>query len=89
MFDMLNLPVDIDLTHSFTPDQFEPHGGRNQAAKAPMPGHQTRPSSLLEALETIAAIISGQSRQNIRHHDVVSALCETLAELQSAQREDR
>ena len=83
MFDMLNLPVDMIVTHSFTPINSNLMAGRIKRQKRQMQASQDAALSLLEALDIAHDDLEAKRQSFGEHHMVVTVFCDTLDELQS------
>ncbi|KQI67656.1 type IV secretion system protein B4 [Loktanella sp. 3ANDIMAR09] len=87
MFDMLNLPVDMIVTHSFTPINSNLMAGRIKRQKRQMQASQDAALSLLEALDIAADDLEAKRQSFGEHHMVVTLFCDTLEELQTLSAE--
>jgi len=87
MFDMLNLPVDMIVTHSFTPINSNLMAGRIKRQKRQMQASQDAALSLLEALDIAADDLEAKRQSFGEHHMVVTIFCETLDELHTLSAE--
>ena len=83
MFDMLNLPVDMIVTHSFTPINSNLMAGRIKRQKRQMQASQDAALSLLEALDIAHDDLEAKRQSFGEHHMVVTVFCDTLDELQT------
>jgi type IV secretion system protein VirB4 len=83
MFDMLNLPVDMIVTHSFTPINSNLMAGRIRRQKRQMQASQDAALSLLEALDIAHDDLEAKRQSFGEHHMVVTVFCGNLDELQS------
>jgi type IV secretion system protein VirB4 len=83
MFDMLNLPVDMIVTHSFTPINSNLMAGRIKRQKRQMQASQDAALSLLEALDIAHDDLEAKRQSFGEHHMVVTVFCESLDELQT------
>jgi len=83
MFDMLNLPVDMIVTHSFTPINSNLMAGRIKRQKRQMQASQDAALSLMEALDIAHDDLEAKRQSFGEHHMVVTVFCDTLDELQS------
>ena len=83
MFDMLNLPVDMIVTHSFTPINSNLMAGRIKRQKRQMQASQDAALSLMEALDIAADDLEAKRQSFGEHHMVVTLFCDTLDELQT------
>ncbi|MEQ6204782.1 type IV secretion system protein B4 [Sulfitobacter sp. HNIBRBA2951] len=83
MFDMLNLPVDMIVTHSFTPINSNLMAGRIKRQKRQMQASQDAALSLMEALDIAADDLEAKRQSFGEHHMVVTIFCNTLDELQT------
>jgi type IV secretion system protein VirB4 len=83
MFDMLNLPVDMIVTHSFTPINSNLMAGRIKRARRQMQASQDAALSLLEALDIAHDDLEAKRQSFGEHHMVVTVFCDTLDELQT------
>ncbi|MFA8388300.1 MAG: type IV secretion system protein B4 [Pelagibaca sp.] len=82
MFDMLNLPVDMIVTHSFTPINSNLMAGRIKRQKRQMQASQDAALSLFEALDIAHDDLEAKRQSFGEHHMVVTVFCDTLDELQ-------
>jgi len=87
MFDMLNLPVDMIVTHSFTPINSNLMAGRIKRQKRQMQASQDAALSLMEALDIAADDLEAKRQSFGEHHMVVTIFCDTLDELQTISAE--
>jgi len=87
MFDMLNLPVDMIVTHSFTPINSNLMAGRIKRQKRQMQASQDAALSLMEALDLAADDLEAKRQSFGEHHMVVTIFCDTLDELQTLSAE--
>jgi type IV secretion system protein VirB4 len=87
MFDMLNLPVDMIVTHSFTPINSNLMAGRIKRQKRQMQASQDAALSLMEALDIAADDLEAKRQSFGEHHMVVTLFCDTLEELQTLSAE--
>jgi type IV secretion system protein VirB4 len=87
MFDMLNLPVDMIVTQSFTPINSNLMAGRIKRQKRQMQASQDAALSLLEALDIAADDLEAKRQSFGEHHMVVTLFCDTLDELQTLSAE--
>jgi len=87
MFDMLNLPVDMIVTHSFTPINSNLMAGRIKRQKSQMQASQDAALSLMEALDIAADDLEAKRQSFGEHHMVVTIFCDTLDELQTLSAE--
>lgn len=87
MFDMLNLPVDMIVTQSFTPINSNLMAGRIKRQKRQMQASQDAALSLLEALDIAADDLEAKRQSFGEHHMVVTLFCDTLEELQTLSAE--
>ena len=87
MFDMLNLPVDMIVTHSFTPINSNLMAGRIKRQKRQMQASQDAALSLLEALDIAADDLEAKRQSFGEHHMIVTLFCDTLEELQTLSAE--
>jgi type IV secretion system protein VirB4 len=78
MFDMLNLPVDMIVTHSFTPINSNLMAGRIKRQKRQMQASQDAALSLMEALDIAADDLEAKRQSFGEHHMVVTIICDTL-----------
>lgn len=83
MFDMLNLPVDMIVTHSFTPINSNLMAGRIKRQKRQMQASQDAALSLLEALDIAHDDLEAKRQSFGEHHMVVTVFCDSLDELQT------
>ncbi|MCI5112681.1 MAG: type IV secretion system protein B4 [Marivita sp.] len=83
MFDMLNLPVDMIVTHSFTPINSNLMAGRIKRQKRQMQASQDAALSLLEALDIAHDDLEAKRQSFGAHHMVVTVFCDSLDELQT------
>ncbi len=83
MFDMLNLPVDMIVTHSFTPINSNLMAGRIKRQKRQMQASQDAALSLLEALDIAHDDLEAKRQSFGEHHMVVTVFCNTLDELET------
>ena len=83
MFDMLNLPVDMIITHSFTPINSNLMAGRIKRQKRQMQASQDAALSLLAALDIAHDDLEAKRQSFGEHHMVVTVFCDTLDELQT------
>jgi len=83
MFDMLNLPVDMIVTHSFTPINSNLMAGRIKRQKRQMQASQDAAISLLEALDIAHDDLEAKRQSFGEHHMVVTVFCDSLEELQT------
>ncbi|MEM7671686.1 MAG: type IV secretion system protein B4, partial [Pseudomonadota bacterium] len=83
MFDMLNLPVDMIVTHSFTPINSNLMAGRIKRQKRQMQASQDAALSLLEALDIAHDDLEAKRQSFGEHHMVVTVFCDNLDELQA------
>ncbi|MEP3332296.1 type IV secretion system protein B4 [Sedimentitalea sp.] len=83
MFDMLNLPVDMIVTHSFTPINSNLMAGRIKRQKRQMQASRDAALSLLEALDIAHDDLEAKRQSFGEHHMVVTVFCDTLDELQT------
>jgi type IV secretion system protein VirB4 len=83
MFDMLNLPVDMIVTHSFTPINSNLMAGRIKRQKRQMQASQDAALSLLEALDIAHDDLEAKRQSFGEHHMVVTVFSDSLDELQS------
>jgi type IV secretion system protein VirB4 len=83
MFDMLNLPVDMIVTHSFTPINSNLMAGRIRRQKRQMQASQDAALSLLAALDIAHDDLEAKRQSFGEHHMVVTVFCDTLDELQT------
>ncbi|EAQ02689.1 type IV secretion system protein B4, putative [Pseudooceanicola batsensis HTCC2597] len=83
MFDMLNLPVDMIVTHSFTPINSNLMAGRIKRQKRQMQASRDAALSLLEALDIAHDDLEAKRQSFGEHHMVVTVFCETLDELET------
>lgn len=82
MFDMLNLPVDMIVTHSFTPINSNLMAGRIKRQKRQMQASQDAALSLLEALDIAHDDLEAKRQSFGEHHMVITVFCDSLDELQ-------
>jgi type IV secretion system protein VirB4 len=87
MFDMLNLPVDMIVTHSFTPINSNLMASRIKRQKRQMQASQDAALSLMEALDIAADDLEAKRQSFGEHHMVVTIFCDTLDELQTLSAE--
>ncbi len=87
MFDMLNLPVDMIVTHSFTPINSNLMAGRIKRTRRQMQASQDAALSLMEALDIAADDLEAKRQSFGEHHMVVTIFCDTLEDLQSLSAE--
>ncbi|WP_299794299.1 type IV secretion system protein B4 [uncultured Marivita sp.] len=87
MFDMLNLPVDMVVTQSFTPINSNVMAGRIKRQKRQMQASQDAALSLMEELDIAADDLEAKRQSFGEHHMVVTLFCDTLDELQSLSAE--
>ena len=87
MFDMLNLPVDMIVTHSFTPINSNLMAGRIKRQKRQMQASQDAALSLMEALDIAADDLEAKRQSFGEHHMVVTIFCDTLDDLQTLSAE--
>ena len=87
MFDMLNLPVDMIVTHSFTPINSNLMAGRIKRQKRQMQASQDAALSLMEALDIAADDLEAKRQSFGEHHMVVTIFCDSLDELQTLSAE--
>jgi len=87
MFDMLNLPVDMIVTHSFSPINSNLMAGRIKRQKRQMQASQDAALSLMEALDIAADDLEAKRQSFGEHHMVVTIYCDTLDELQTLSAE--
>ncbi|MEO9782673.1 MAG: type IV secretion system protein B4 [Litoreibacter sp.] len=87
MFDMLNLPIDMIVTHSFTPINSNLMAGRIKRQKRQMQASQDAALSLMEALDIAADDLEAKRQSFGEHHMVVTIFCDTLDELQALSAE--
>jgi len=87
MFDLLNLPVDMIVTHSFTPINSNLMASRIKRQKRQMQASQDAALSLMEALEIAADDLEAKRQSFGEHHMVVTIFCDTLEELQTLSAE--
>ncbi|MDA8747039.1 type IV secretion system protein B4 [Litoreibacter sp.] len=87
MFDMLNLPIDMIVTHSFTPINSNLMAGRIKRQKRQMQASQDAALSLMEALDIAADDLEAKRQSFGEHHMVVTIFCDTLDELQTLSAE--
>jgi len=83
MFDMLNLPVDMIVTHSFTPINSNLMAGRIKRQKRQMQASRDAALSLLEALDIAHDDLEAKRQSFGGHHMVVTVFCDSLDELQT------
>ena len=83
MFDMLNLPVDMIVTQSFTPINSNLMAGRIRRQKRQMQASQDAALSLLEALDIAQDDLEARRQSFGEHHMVVTLFCDTLDELET------
>ncbi|GLQ28844.1 type IV secretion system protein B4 [Sulfitobacter pacificus] len=83
MFDMLNLPVDMIVTHSFTPINSNLMAGRIKRQKRQMQASQDAALSLLEALDIAHDDLEAKRQSFGEHHMVVTVFYDSLDELQT------
>lgn len=83
MFDMLNLPVDMIVTHSFTPINSNMMASRIRRQKRQMQASQDAALSLLEALDIAHDDLEAKRQSFGEHHMIVTVFCDTLDELQT------
>ena len=83
MFDMLNLPVDMIVTHSFTPINSNLMAGRIKRQKRQMQASKDAALSLLEALDIAHDDLEAKRQSFGEHHMVVTVFCDSLDELQT------
>ncbi len=83
MFDMLNLPVDMIVTQSFTPINSNLMAGRIKRQKRQMQASKDAALSLMEALDIAADDLEAKRQCFGEHHMVVTLFCDTLEELQT------
>ena len=83
MFDMLNLPVDMIVTQSFTPINSNLMAGRIRRQKRQMQASQDAALSLLAALDIAHDDLEAKRQSFGEHHMVVTVFCDTLDELQT------
>ncbi|MEL6284794.1 MAG: type IV secretion system protein B4 [Pseudomonadota bacterium] len=83
MFDMLNLPVDMIVTHSFTPINSNLMAGRIKRQKRQMQASQDAALSLLEALDIAHDDLEAKRQSFGEHHMVVTVFSGGLDELQT------
>lgn len=83
MFDMLNLPVDMIVTQSFTPINSNLMAGRIRRQKRQMQASNDAALSLLEALDIAHDDLEARRQSFGEHHMVVTFFCDSLDELQS------
>lgn len=81
MFDMLNLPVDMVVTHSFTPINSNLMAGRIKRQKRQMQASQDAAVSLFEALDIAHDDLEAKRQSFGEHHMVVTVFCDTLDDL--------
>jgi len=87
MFDMLNLPVDMIVTQSFTPINSNLMAGRIKRQKRQMQASQDAALSLMGALDIAADDLEAKRQSFGEHHMVVTIFCDTLDELQTLSAE--
>jgi len=87
MFDMLNLPVDMIVTQSFTAINSNLMAGRIKRQKRQMQASQDAALSLMEALDIAADDLEAKRQSFGEHHMVVTLFCDTLDELQALSAE--
>ncbi len=87
MFDMLNLPVDMIVTHSFTPINSNLMAGRIKRQKRQMQASQDAALSLMEALDIAADDLEAKRQSFGEHHMIATIFCDTLDELQTLSAE--
>ena len=83
MFDMLNLPVDMIVTHSFTPINSNLMAGRIKRQKRQMQASRDAALSLLEALDIAHDDLEAKRQSFGEHHMVVTVFCDILDELET------
>jgi len=83
MFDMLNLPVDMIVTQSFTPINSNLMAGRIKRQKRQMQASQDAALSLLEALDIAHDDLEAKRQSFGEHHMVVTVFSGSLDELQT------
>ncbi|GGE48589.1 type VI secretion protein [Primorskyibacter flagellatus] len=83
MFDMLNLPVDMIVTHSFTPINSNLMAGRIKRQKRQMQASRDAALSLLEALDIAHDDLEAKRQSFGEHHMVVTVFCDSLDELET------
>lgn len=83
MFDMLNLPVDMIVTHSFTPINSNLMAGRIKRQKRQMQASRDAALSLLEALDIAHDDLEAKRQSFGEHHMVVTVFCDNLDELET------
>jgi type IV secretion system protein VirB4 len=83
MFDMLNLPVDMVVTQSFTPINSNLMAGRIRRQKRQMQASQDAALSLLEALDIAHDDLEARRQSFGDHHMVVTLFSATLDELRT------
>jgi type IV secretion system protein VirB4 len=83
MFDMLNLPVDMIVTHSFTPINSNLMAGRIRRQKRQMQASRDAALSLLEALDIAHDDLEAKRQSFGEHHMVVTVFCDSLDALQT------
>ena len=83
MFDMLNLPVDMIVTHSFTPINSNLMAGRIKRQKRQMQASRDAALSLLEALDIAHDDLESKRQSFGEHHMVVTVFCDSLEELET------
>lgn len=83
MFDMLNLPVDMIVTHSFTPINSNLMAGRIKRQKRQMQASRDAALSLLEALDIAHDDLEAKRQSFGEHHMVVTIFCDSLEELET------
>ena len=87
MFDMLNLPVDMVVTQSFTPINSNVMAGRIRRQKRQMQASQDAALSLMDALDIAADDLEAKRQSFGEHHMVVTLFCDTIDELQTLSAE--
>ncbi len=87
MFDMLNLPVDMVVTQSFTPINSNVMAGRIRRQKRQMQASQDAALSLMEALDIAADDLEAKRQSFGEHHMVVTIFSDTLDQLQTLSAE--
>jgi len=83
MFDMLNLPVDMIVTHSFTPINSNLMAGRIKRQKRQMQASRDAALSLLEALDIAHDDLEAKRQSFGEHHMVVTVFCDSFDELET------
>ncbi|MEC7760742.1 MAG: type IV secretion system protein B4 [Pseudomonadota bacterium] len=83
MFDMLNLPVDMVVTHSFTPINANLMAGRIRRQKRQMQASGDAALSLLGALDVAHDDLEAKRQSFGEHHMVVTVFADTLDTLET------